>query len=87
MIKLTFIREEDYWLIPISIFSAIFLGVFLWAGAMQIRLIAGLLGFSGLLFTTHIIRRGYSKRRSNIHLLIVLVFGIGLGFGGYLLTN
>lgn len=87
MIKLTFIREEDYWLFPISGLSAVFLGILLWAGTVQIRLVAGLLGFSGLLFTTYIIRRGYSKRRSNIHLLIVLLFSVGLGFGGFLLTN
>jgi hypothetical protein len=87
MIKLTFLREEDYWLIPGSFISIAFITLCLYAGVMQLRLIGALIGFSGLWFTTYIIRRGYNKRRSSQYLFTCLTISILLSLGIYLLTN
>lgn len=80
-------RVEDYWLIAVSAVSVAFTALFLYAGAMQLRLTAALLGFSGLLFTTYIIRRGYSKRRSYIHLSLCILASILLAAFLVLLTD
>jgi hypothetical protein len=87
MIKLIYFRVEDYWLIVASGFAILFTGMFFYAGALQLRLTAALLGFSGLLFTTYIIRRSYSRRRSYLHLALCLITSAALAFGAHLLTN
>lgn len=87
MFKAISLREEDYWLIPVSFLAIVFITICLYAGAMQIRLTAGLLGFAGLFFTTYIVRRGYNKRRANVHMLFCLVLAVLLALAAYLLTN
>lgn len=87
MIKLIYYRVEDYWLIAVSSLAILFTGMFFYAGAVQLRLTAGLLGFTGLLFTTYIIRRSYSRRRSYLHLALCLIASGALAFAAHLLTN
>lgn len=87
MIKLTYLREEDYWLIPISMFAVLFTTIALYAGVNQLRFIGIILGIPGLIFTTSIIRRGYDKKRAEWHLFICLGSAILLALGAHLLTN
>lgn len=87
MLKPFFFRSEDYWLIVASLLAILSMTAFFYAGVLQIRLIAALFGLSGLLFTTYIVRRSYSRGRSYVHLVTCLVASGLLAFGAYLLTN
>jgi hypothetical protein len=87
MIKLTFLREEDYWLLPVSIFAILFMTLALYAGVNQLRIIGVVLGIPGLVFTTSIIRRGYDQTHAAWHLFICLSSSILLALGIHLLTN
>lgn len=87
MIKITYLREEDYWLIPLSGFAALLIGMCFYAGVLQLRLLLGLAGFSALYFTTYIIRRGYNKSHANAHVAVIMSASVMIGFGVYLLTN
>ncbi len=87
MIKINRFRPEDYWLIAVSIVAIIFLSVFFYAGTMQLRIIGLALGLPGILFTTYIIRRSYSVRRSRFHLIVCIFASAGLALGIHLLTN
>lgn len=87
MIKLTFLREEDYWLIPVSMFAVLFMTLALYAGVNQLRIIGVVLGVPGLLFTTSVIRRGYDQTRAAWHLFICLGSAILLALGVHILTN
>ncbi len=87
MFKLFRYRVEDYWLLAVSFVAIFFMGVFFYAGALQLRLLGALFGLSGLLFTTYVVRRGYSRTKSYIHFGSCIVISALLAFGFHLLTN
>ncbi len=87
MVKIHKFRPEDYWLFAVSALAIFFTGVALYAGTNRLRLLGVLLGVPGLIFVTYIIRRSYSKRRAQVHLLICLLVSASMAFSAYLLTN
>jgi hypothetical protein len=87
MLKALSLRVEDYWLVFVSFIAVVFTGMFFYAGALRLRLIAALVGFSGLLFTTYIIRRSYSRSRSYLHLMLCIGASTLLAYIAFLLTN
>lgn len=87
MLRLFRYRVEDYWLLAVSFMAVFFMGVFFYAGTLQLRLIGALFGLSGLLFTTYLVRRGYSRAQSYAHFGSCLVTSALLAYGFHLLTN
>lgn len=85
--KIIFVRQEDYWIFPLSFFGVLFTAIFLYAGVMWMRLTAGLVGFSILYFMLYIIRKNYSRRLAARYLLICLVSAILLALFVHFLTN
>lgn len=87
MIRIHRFRPEDYWLLMVSFFAVLFLAVMLYAGTLQLRLLGAILGIPGLIFTGYIMRRSYSVRRAQFHVVACLVASAGLAYGAFLLTN
>lgn len=85
--KLSFIRQEDYWIYPLSVIGVVFTGFMLYAGAFRLRLVTGLVGFSIFFFLTYIIRKNYSKQRAAGYLLAYLIASIIFALVAYFLTN
>lgn len=85
--RIVFVRQEDYWIFPLSFFGVLFTTIFLYAGVMWMRLMAGLVGLSILYFMLYIIRKNYSKQLAARYLLICLSSAILLALGIHLLTN
>lgn len=85
--KPLFIRREDYWIYPLSILGVLMVGSMLYAGAIQLRLLTGLAGFSIFYFMVYIIRKNYSKRLAALYLLGHLIAAILLALAAYYLTN
>jgi len=87
MLKIERFRPEDYWLIAVSFVAVLFMAIMFYAGTLQIRIIGLTLGLPGILFTTFIISRSYSRHRAQFHLIICLFASAGLALGAHLLTN
>jgi hypothetical protein len=87
MIKLTYLREEDYWLFPVSIFSILGIVGMIYASVLMFRLPAALVGLGLLWFSANEIKKGYSKQRAWMHIGICLGISIVLFLGFYSLTN
>lgn len=85
--KIIFVRQEDYWVFPLSFFGVLFTTIFLYAGVMWMRLLAGLAGFSILYFMLYIIRKNYGRKYGARYMLICLLSAILLALGIHLLTN
>lgn len=87
LMKALFIRREDYWIYPLSTLGMLLVASMLYAGAIQLRLLTGLAGFSILYFMTYIIRKNYSKRLAALYLLGHLLASIAFALAAYYLTN
>lgn len=85
--KAFFIRREDYWMYPLSIFGVFMIGTMLYAGAMQIRLFTGLAGFCIFYFMTYILRKNYGKRIAASYLFAHLLAAVAMAATAYFLTN
>jgi hypothetical protein len=85
--KIIFVRQEDYWIFPLSFFGVVFTTVFLYAGAMKLRLVSGLIGLSIFYFMMYIIRKNYTKHLAHRYILICLVVSVVTAFSVHLLTN
>jgi hypothetical protein len=87
MIKLTFLREEDYWIFPLSIISVVALAFMIYSSIFSQRLPAAVIGLGLLWFTTVKIKEGYSSKRAKLHFgLTLLCSGLFLLLA-YILTN
>ena len=87
MLKIKFFRPEDYWLLAVSFVAIVFIAIIFYAGTLQLRLVGLALGLPGLLFTTYIINRSYSRNRALLHLVICILLAAGLALVTHLLTN
>lgn len=85
--KALFIRQEDYWIYPLSITGVVLVAAMLYAGAIQLRLLTGLLGFCIFYFMVYIVRKNYSKRLAALYLLGHLLAAVALALAAYYLTN
>lgn len=85
--KIIFVRQEDYWIFPLSFFGVFFTGTFFYAGSGPLKWACGLAGFSTLYFGTYIIRKNYSRRLSARYLFICLLTAILGAIGFYYLTR
>jgi len=85
--KALFIRREDYWIYALSWIGVVFVATMLYAGAMQLRLIGGLIGFSVFYFMVYIVRKNYNNRLAALYLLGHLAAAIVLALIAYYLTN
>jgi len=87
MLKLTVIREEDYWIFFISIITVLCGATVMYAPIFSI-LLPALIAFAALLaFTTHKIRRDYSEARGRLHVALVIGWSAVIALIVYLLTN
>lgn len=85
--RIIFIRQQDYWIFPLSVVGALLVSVFLYAGVTWIRLVSGLLGIGILYFIYSIIRKNYSYQHAIRYLAITLVSIVLAVLGLYYLTN
>lgn len=85
--RIIFIRQQDYWIFPLSVIGALLVSVFLYAGVTWIRLISGPLGIGILYFIYYIIRKNYSYQLAVRYLAITLVSIVVAVLGLYYLTN
>ena len=81
------LREEDYWLLPVSILTEIFIAAALYASVLMFRLPVVILSAVGLWFTTIKVRKGYGGRHARYHLVVVLTLGALFFTVLFLLTN
>lgn len=81
------IREEDYWLIPLSGITVLFVAFTIFASVLTFRVPALLISALGLWFTTAKINKGYGKKHARVHIASILVLGFLLFFIGFILTN
>jgi len=87
MLKLTVIREEDYWIF-VPAFLAVLCGATVMYAPIFSVLLPALIMFAALLaFTTHKIRRDYSEARGRLHVALVIAWSAILALIVYLLTN
>ena len=87
MIKLTYLREEDYWLFPVSIFAILGIMAMIYASVLMFRLPAAIVGLGLLWFTAAKIKSGYSTQRAWYHVGLCLVIAILLFLAFFSLTN
>ena len=85
--RIIYIRQQDYWVFPVSVVGALLIEVFLYAGVFWMRAISGILGFSIVYFVYFVIRKNYDRRKATHYALSVLTAASLTALGLYLLTN
>ncbi len=87
MAKFQHIREEDYWIFPISFFNVLFVTLALYASVLLFRGPAVVLAFLGIWFTSNKIRHDYSDARARFHIATTIIMAIILALSIHFLTN
>jgi hypothetical protein len=87
MIKLSYLRPEDYWIFPLSIISIAAIVFMVYASPFTFRLPAAIVGLGLLWFTAHEVKKGYDKNHAWLHVAICTVLSVLLFIGLFSLTN
>lgn len=85
--RIIYIRQQDYWVFPISVIAAVLLVVFLYAGVWYIRVLSALGGFGITFFIYYIIKKNYTIGKARHYVFMVLLSSILTAWGVYALTN
>lgn len=85
--RIIYIRQQDYWIFPLSVFAALMIDTFLYAGVFWIRAASALLGFSIMFFTYYVIKKNYDARRAQHYVVTMLMASALTTLGVYYLTK
>lgn len=85
--RIIYIRQQDYWIFPLSVFAAIMIETFLYAGVFWIRAVCALLGFPLVIFIYYVIKKNYDQKKAWHYVASMLVASVLTTLGLYYLTK
>jgi len=85
--KRSYVKEEDYWVFPLSFLNVLLLAVAFYASVIVFRAPTLILGVLGNLLVYKKLERSYSRGRALFHLCLSVSLSIGLAVWFYFITN
>jgi len=85
--KFAYIKEEDYWVFPLTFLNIIFIALFFYAGVLVFRVPAMILGGIGSKIVFDKIERSYSLKRAWFHWIVSILLSALIALGFYFITN